>query len=55
VFERKQDGRNTSRYNAVSEYVGLLYLQLQYNSAYPDAGYPDRLRPSGISVLNSKN
>jgi hypothetical protein len=30
-----------------------MYLQLQYNSAYPDAGYPDRLDPSGTFVENS--
>jgi hypothetical protein len=54
VFKRKQDSKNTSRYSAVSEYVGLLYLHLQYNSAYPDAGYPNRLGPLGKSVENSK-
>jgi len=29
-------------------------LRKQYNSIYPDAGYPDRLGPSGKSFENSK-
>jgi hypothetical protein len=33
--------------------VPLLYIQVQYNSTYPDAANPDRLGPSGKFVENT--